>query len=42
MHLTLEPLLAILSGILVLLVPRFLSYVVGVYLILIGILGVMG
>ena len=33
------PLLALLAGILILVMPRVLNYVVAVYLILIGILG---
>lgn len=34
-----EPIISILIGILILLVPRFLNYFVAAYLILIGILG---
>ncbi len=36
-----QPLLALLVGILILLVPRFLNYFVAVYLIVIGVLGLM-
>jgi|GEM_PF-251087 len=36
-----EPLLALVIGILILLVPRFLNYFVAVYLIVVGILGLM-
>lgn len=36
-----EPVLALLVGILILVVPRFLNYFVAVYLIVIGILGLM-
>ena len=36
-----EPLLALVVGILILLVPRFLNYFVAVYLIVVGILGLM-
>jgi hypothetical protein len=36
-----EPLLALVMGILILLVPRFLNYFVAVYLIVVGILGLM-
>lgn len=39
--LALEPLLALVIGILILLVPRFLNYFVAVYLIAVGILGLM-
>ena len=35
----LSPLLSILFGILILIVPRFLNYLVAVYLILVGLLG---
>jgi hypothetical protein len=37
----LEPLLALVVGILILLAPRFLNYFVAVYLIIVGILGLM-
>ncbi|MGZ8145018.1 MAG: DUF3096 domain-containing protein [Methylosarcina sp.] len=36
-----EPILALIIGILILLVPRFLNYFVAVYLIIVGILGLM-
>jgi hypothetical protein len=35
----LNPLIALVAGILILLVPRLLNYVVAVYLIVIGIIG---
>lgn len=35
----LQPLVALLAGILILIVPRILNYVVAIYLILIGIFG---
>ncbi len=38
----LQPVVAILAGILILLRPEFLNYVVAIYLIVIGILGLMG
>jgi hypothetical protein len=34
-----QPLVALIAGILILLVPRLLNYVVAVYLIVIGIIG---
>ncbi len=34
-----QPLVALLAGILILLVPRLLSYIVALYLILVGIMG---
>ena len=36
-----QPILAIIAGVLILLVPRMLSYIVGIYLILIGVLGII-
>jgi hypothetical protein len=35
----LSPVLALLAGILILLVPRLLNYIVAIYLIVIGIIG---
>ncbi len=35
----LQPLVALIAGILILLVPRLLNYVVAIYLILIGLIG---
>jgi threonine/homoserine efflux transporter RhtA len=34
-----EPVIALLAGILILLMPRLLNYVVAIYLIIIGIMG---
>ena len=34
-----QPLAALLGGILILLVPRLLNYIVAIYLILVGVLG---
>jgi hypothetical protein len=34
-----QPLIALIAGILILLVPRLLNYVVAIYLILIGLMG---
>jgi hypothetical protein len=36
---TLQPVLALVAGIVILLVPRVLNYVVAIYLIVVGILG---
>jgi hypothetical protein len=36
------PLLALIAGILILIVPRILNYVVAIYLILIGLIGIFG
>jgi hypothetical protein len=37
-----SPFLALLAGILILIVPRILNYVVAIYLILIGLIGIFG
>ena len=34
-----QPLVALIAGVLILLVPRILNYVVAIYLIIVGILG---
>ena len=34
-----QPLVALLAGVIILLVPRILNYVIAIYLIIIGILG---
>jgi hypothetical protein len=39
MHIALQPLLALVAGILILIMPRLLNYVVAVYLILVGAIG---
>jgi hypothetical protein len=39
--LLLQPLVSLIAGILILIVPRLLNYVVALYLILTGILGLM-
>ena len=36
----LNPVIALIAGILILIVPRLLNYVVAVYLILVGLLGI--
>ena len=40
-YVILQPLVALIAGILILIVPRILNYVVAIYLILAGILGLM-
>jgi hypothetical protein len=37
-----SPIVALLAGILILIVPRFLNFVVAVYLIVIGLIGLNG
>jgi hypothetical protein len=39
---SLAPLLALIAGILVLLVPKLLNYIVALYLIIIGVMGLLG
>jgi len=41
-HLTLAPLISLLAGILILMVPRLLNYIVAIYLIAIGLIGIFG
>ena len=41
-HLTLGPLMALIAGILILLVPKLLNYIVAIYLIIIGLIGIFG
>jgi hypothetical protein len=41
-HLSLGPIVALLAGILILVVPRLLNYIVAIYLIVIGLLGLIG
>jgi hypothetical protein len=40
--LSLAPLVSLLAGILILVVPRLLNYIVAIYLIVIGLLGLFG
>ena len=39
---TIGPLIALIAGILILVVPRLLNYIVAIYLILVGLLGLFG
>lgn len=41
-HLSLAPLVSLLAGILILVVPRLLNYIVAIYLIIIGLIGIFG
>ena len=41
-HLSLAPLVALIAGILILVMPRLLNYIVAIYLIFIGLLGLFG
>jgi threonine/homoserine efflux transporter RhtA len=42
LHVTLAPIIALLAGILILVRPRLLAYIVAIYLIVIGVLGLVG
>lgn len=42
MHLILTPLISLIAGILILVVPRLLNYIVALYLIIIGLVGLFG
>ena len=42
LNLTIGPLVSLVAGILILIVPRLLNYIVAIYLIVIGLLGLFG
>jgi hypothetical protein len=42
MNLSIAPLVALLAGILILVMPRLLNYIVAIYLIITGLLGLFG
>ncbi len=42
LNLSLAPLIALVAGILILVMPRLLNYIVAVYLIVIGLIGLFG
>lgn len=42
MTIALAPLLSLIAGILILLVPRLLNYIVAIYLIAVGVVGLLG
>jgi hypothetical protein len=42
LHLTIGPIVSLVAGILILIVPRLLSYIVAIYLIIIGLLELSG
>ena len=41
-HLSLTPLISLIAGILILVVPKLLNFIVAVYLILLGLIGIFG
>jgi hypothetical protein len=42
LHLAIGPLVSLIAGILILIVPRLLNFIVAIYLIIIGLLGLFG
>ena len=42
LHLGIGPLVSVLAGILILIMPRLLNYIVALYLIVIGVIGLVG
>lgn len=41
-HLSLTPLISLIAGILILVMPKLLNFIVALYLILIGVIGLFG
>ncbi len=41
-NMALEPTVALIAGIIILVVPRILNYVIALYLIIIGVVGIFG
>jgi hypothetical protein len=41
MNIELQPVIALVAGILILVIPRLLNYIVAIYLILIGVVGLV-
>jgi hypothetical protein len=42
LHLTLGPLVSLIAGVLILIMPRLLNYIIAIYLIVIGLVGLFG
>jgi hypothetical protein len=42
LHLSIGPVVSLVAGILILIMPRLLNFIVAIYLILIGLLGLFG
>ncbi|MDP1673271.1 MAG: DUF3096 domain-containing protein [Burkholderiales bacterium] len=42
LHLSIGPLMSLIAGILILVMPRLLNYIVAIYLIIIGLIGLFG
>jgi hypothetical protein len=41
-NLQLQPIVALIAGVLVLIAPRLLTWIIGIYLIIIGVMGLLG
>jgi hypothetical protein len=41
-HVLLTPLISLIAGILILVIPRLLNFIVAIYLIVVGLLGIFG
>ena len=41
-NLQLQPVVSLIAGILILVAPRFLSWIIGIYLIVVGVMGLLG
>lgn len=41
LHLSIGPLISLIAGILILIMPRLLNYIIAIYLIIIGIVGLV-
>ena len=42
MHLSLTPLISLLAGVLILVMPKLLNFIIAIYLIVIGLVGLFG
>ncbi len=42
LHVVMGPLLSLIAGILILIMPRLLNYIVAIYLIVVGLIGLFG
>ena len=42
LHLSLTPMISLLAGILILVMPKLLNFIVAIYLIAIGVIGLVG
>jgi uncharacterized membrane protein HdeD (DUF308 family) len=41
-NLQLQPVVALIAGILILVAPRFVTWIIGIYLVIVGVLGLIG